>query len=136
MPYLNIDDNFDDVPKIARLSDAAFRNLMHGICAWSRTGETSDPLVQELLDERLVRRAPRHWLPEALLEPARRYRRKIAAEVRAAVYERDQHRCRHCGSADHLTLDHVVPWSLGGADDESNLQTLCRSCNSKKGARV
>jgi hypothetical protein len=27
------------------------------------------------------------------------------------------------------TLDHVVPWSLGGRTDESNLVTCCWSCN-------
>ena len=27
------------------------------------------------------------------------------------------------------TLDHVVPWSLGGRTDESNLVTSCWSCN-------
>jgi 5-methylcytosine-specific restriction endonuclease McrA len=27
------------------------------------------------------------------------------------------------------TLDHVLPWSLGGRTDESNLVTCCWSCN-------
>lgn len=27
------------------------------------------------------------------------------------------------------TLDHVIPWSLGGRTDESNLVTCCWSCN-------
>ena len=27
------------------------------------------------------------------------------------------------------TLDHVIPWSLGGRTDESNLVTSCWSCN-------
>ena len=27
------------------------------------------------------------------------------------------------------TLDHVMPWSLGGRTDESNLVTSCWSCN-------
>ena len=29
-------------------------------------------------------------------------------------------------------VDHVVPLSRGGSDEESNLQTLCASCHSKK----
>lgn len=32
-----------------------------------------------------------------------------------------------------LTFDHIVPRSLGGANDESNGQCLCFSCNKKKG---
>ena len=53
------------------------------------------------------------------------------------VFERDGYRCRHCGSGpfSDLTIDHVFPRSRGGSDEAENLQTLCRSCNSKKGAR-
>jgi hypothetical protein len=45
-----------------------------------------------------------------------------------------ERRCLCCGSAENLTVDHVIPRSCGGADDESNYQPLCRSCNSIKGA--
>lgn len=29
-------------------------------------------------------------------------------------------------------VDHIVPRSQGGTDDESNLQTLCHACHSRK----
>lgn len=60
----------------------------------------------------------------------------IPDSVRQLVYARDSYRCVTCGSPDYLTLDHIRPWSLGGSDDEANLQTMCQSCNSRKGARV
>lgn len=63
-------------------------------------------------------------------------RRKIPAELRAAIYERDEYACLLCGSPDDLTLDHIYPWSKGGEDTLENLRTLCRPCNSSKGARV
>jgi hypothetical protein len=63
-------------------------------------------------------------------------RPKIPHALRADVYERDGYRCLHCGTPDALTLDHIHPFSLGGPDTFENLQTLCRRCNSKKGARV
>jgi hypothetical protein len=63
-------------------------------------------------------------------------RKHIPVEVRRFVYERDEHRCVTCGSTERLSLDHIIPWSLGGADDPVNLQTMCRPCNSRKGARV
>jgi 5-methylcytosine-specific restriction endonuclease McrA len=54
---------------------------------------------------------------------------------RRAVFARDKHRCQYCGSARHLTVDHVVPRSQGGADTWDNLVTSCAPCNRKKGDR-
>ncbi|MFF4417038.1 HNH endonuclease [Streptosporangium sp. NPDC001559] len=56
--------------------------------------------------------------------------------LRRLIHTRDGWRCLKCGSPEDLTLDHIQPWSLGGPDTEDNLRTLCRSCNSSKGARV
>lgn len=67
-------------------------------------------------------------------EPTRR--RKIPDAIRFSVYERDGYACLHCGTPERLSLDHIHPFSLGGEDTIDNLQTLCRSCNSRKGARV
>lgn len=47
--------------------------------------------------------------------------------------------CLCCGiSSDEVTLaaDHVIPLSRGGANDISNIQPLCQSCNSSKGTRA
>lgn len=67
---------------------------------------------------------------------APRYRRRISDDLRFAVYERDGFACLHCGDVESLTLDHIYPYSRGGEDTLENLQTLCRPCNSRKGARV
>ena len=56
-------------------------------------------------------------------------------ELRALVFARDDFKCVSCGASSHLCVDHVVPVVKGGSNDEGNLQTLCRSCNSKKGGR-
>lgn len=45
---------------------------------------------------------------------------------------RDGALCTHCGSADELTVDHIVPLSRGGENELENMQILCKSCNSRK----
>lgn len=65
---------------------------------------------------------------------SQRQRAYIGRDVRRTVYERDGHRCVTCGATDGLTLDHIHPWIYGGPDTVENLQTMCLSCNSRKGA--
>lgn len=45
--------------------------------------------------------------------------------------------CARCGSTSNLTADHVVPLARGGDQipPPEMLAVLCRSCNSRKGAR-
>lgn len=63
-------------------------------------------------------------------------RSKITEEERKNIFERDNFECLECGSKENLSIDHILPFSLGGTTDPSNLQTLCKSCNSKKGNRM
>jgi hypothetical protein len=69
--------------------------------------------------------------------PAEGYQKKNIPEgLRWEVFERDGFACQHCGSQRYLRADHVVPESKGGPTALENLQTLCRSCNSKKGRKA
>lgn len=43
--------------------------------------------------------------------------------------------CRECGTTERVTGDHIRPRHDGGKDDLANIQPLCLSCNSRKGAR-
>lgn len=52
------------------------------------------------------------------------------------VWDRDGWQCVKCGTHKNLTVDHVIPVSKGGTDDLGNLQTMCGSCNSRKGNRT
>jgi hypothetical protein len=70
--------------------------------------------------------------PDILAPPRIRH---IPLPVRFAVFERDGHRCRLCGTTDgEMHLDHIHPWSKGGANTVDNLQVLCAGCNLAKGA--
>lgn len=44
--------------------------------------------------------------------------------------------CLKCGSVDHLAWDHIVPLARGGPHRVTNLQRLCRQCNSRKSIDV
>lgn len=63
-------------------------------------------------------------------------RPRISQRLRRQVFERDGWKCRECPSVDNLTVDHIRPHIRGGASTLDNLQTLCRSCNSRKGDRL
>lgn len=61
----------------------------------------------------------------------------VSKRLRFEIFRRDSHACRYCGSSAPdatLTIDHVVPVTLGGSDDPSNLVTACKDCNSGKSA--
>jgi hypothetical protein len=62
-------------------------------------------------------------------------RRYPSNTLRQEIYERDGFKCLTCATTENLCTDHVVPFSRGGLTVRENLQTLCRSCNSSKGAR-
>lgn len=59
----------------------------------------------------------------------------ISKRTRYEVLRRDNHTCRYCGGHAPdvvLTIDHVVPRTLGGSDDPSNLVAACKDCNAGK----
>lgn len=62
-------------------------------------------------------------------------RAKVSKELRQEIFERDGYTCVNCGSTEKesLEIDHIMPISKGGKTEPSNLQTLCRNCNIRKG---
>ena len=60
---------------------------------------------------------------------------KNQSRIKKQVFERDAYHCKHCGAHIDLCADHIKPESWGGETTLENLQTLCRSCNSKKNNR-
>ena len=59
----------------------------------------------------------------------------VSKRLRYEIPRRDNHTCRCCGESApdvKLTVDHVVPVSLGGSDDPTNLVAACPDCNAGK----
>ena len=66
--------------------------------------------------------------------------RWIRRERRLAIYLRDGLSCVYCGSGIEdegitLSLDHILPVSKGGRDNNENLVTACAKCNRSRGNR-
>ena len=64
----------------------------------------------------------------------------VSAELRRLVRERARGRCEYCGLSQEgqeatFHIDHVVPVTVGGLSQESNLALACVSCSLRKGAR-
>lgn len=56
---------------------------------------------------------------------------------REEIFLRDKYTCQVCGRVGgELELDHIVNVAKGGTDDNSNLQTICKSpCHAEKTLR-
>ena len=62
-------------------------------------------------------------------------RGSIPRSMRDEIYSRDGYRCQFClrkTDPAELSIDHLVPLSLGGLDEITNYVTCCRVCNSAK----
>jgi hypothetical protein len=60
-------------------------------------------------------------------------RKRISQATREDLLKNANFRCEVCGSA-ALELRHIVPISLGGTDDPSNLNVVCAYCNRSIGS--
>lgn len=97
--------------------------------AWATLAEMQDKIAAGIHpNEGLERPEIRGYLPARKLARTRR----VTAQARFLILQRDGFACRYCGRRPPeviLHVDHVQPWSKGGPDDPSNLVTACRDCN-------
>jgi hypothetical protein len=47
------------------------------------------------------------------------------------IIERDNGRCKSCGTDKYLTVHHIIPRNEGGDEDFDNLITLCLDCHNE-----
>ena len=65
--------------------------------------------------------------------------RQVVKLNRRNLFARDRNQCQYCGKhfpTSELSIDHVVPRTLGGGDSWQNLVCSCVRCNAKKGGRT
>jgi 5-methylcytosine-specific restriction protein A len=61
-------------------------------------------------------------------------KRKVSEPVKKQVASAQSWACKMCGEKlpGNYEIDHVVPLSSGGANDQINLQALCCNCHGEK----
>jgi 5-methylcytosine-specific restriction endonuclease McrA len=58
---------------------------------------------------------------------------------RRNIFARDKNKCQYCGHrfpTSELSLDHIIPRSMGGKATWENIVCACAECNVKKGGRT
>lgn len=60
----------------------------------------------------------------------------LTADQWEEIKASQKYRCAMCHKKKPLTRDHIIPITKGGQHTASNIQALCRSCNTKKGNRL
>lgn len=63
-----------------------------------------------------------------------KFRKIIDRQIRLRfkILSRDKFTCQYCGSSAPevvLEVDHIIPKSKGGGNEETNLVTACKKCN-------
>jgi len=76
---------------------------------------------------------------DGLIKYIEKKARYVTSESKYSVLAKAGFKCQACGAkplpGNDITLhiDHIIPFSMGGSSDESNLQVLCHECNISKG---
>lgn len=84
-----------------------------------------------------------NYLKREREEKTNKTKKTIPNTLRMKIFMRDNFKCVYCdftperpNECKDLCIDHIYPESKGGEAICSNLQTLCRKCNSSKGSKV
>jgi len=79
-------------------------------------------------------------IPEVIvLHRCDRFLRPHVVFSRRNLFRRDRNTCQYCGRrfpTEDLSIDHVLPRSLGGHSSWTNCVVACLACNARKGNRT
>jgi 5-methylcytosine-specific restriction endonuclease McrA len=68
-------------------------------------------------------------------------KRRISSAVRANIMADAEYRCGYCLAPQAVCnwlfeIEHIIPMSAGGSDEEENLWLSCSACNRYKGKQI
>lgn len=97
-------------------------------------------LDREQFIKSLLKYVSKNWFLIEIFHKKFTFRKQVKRQdvnvLKWKIFKRDNFTCQKCGSQEVLELDHIIPFSKNGKDDESNYQTLCQPCNRKKKDRL
>lgn len=137
---LKLITRFEKVLKIIKFSESTKELL---ILNWHKYNWTKSPKVVACIKQELMQIKNIEFKND-LIEKLKNYtedcsdlfrmanRSEISKKLAEEIMERDDYTCQICGSIEDLTIDHILPRTLGGKNIKENLRVLCRSCNSKR----
>lgn len=116
------------------------RGRMHRVIYEKKESFDLNEIIDALksIDSSKLKDGRRFYSGEVWNSIERVERAKVSNELRQEIFERDGYTCVNCGSTEKesLEIDHIQPISKGGKTEPSNLQTLCRNCNIRKGNNI
>jgi len=128
----------EQIAREHELDEAASAAAAELIAACHALGWGGD-FAEDAAIDRLLRAAEDAGIPTRRTAPPKvssaASRKKLPRSLIRMVWDRNGWECQRCGTHRDLTIDHITSLASGGTDDMDNLQTLCKSCNSSKGAR-
>ena len=114
-------------------NDKAYRQRMRAMWQRNRTSWIVEHPAQRQRHNRMSAQRRRAQVRGARCEP-------FGLGWMGEQLERQRGACQHCrqpfSNSLRPTIDHVVPLARGGDHAPTNCQLLCKSCNSRKGAKL
>lgn len=135
--YLRVKKWKDENKEYVKKRDASYRKKN-----FQRRKEYNKKWLEEHPDWKLEwERSHREKNVDYYRDKTRRRRARLANCQTFEIIPKDLRKlysfpCYNCGATSDITMDHVIPVSIGGNHGIGNLIPLCGSCNSQKGART
>ena len=84
----------------------------------------------------VIKMLDKYGIPYELIDEdnltKRQLRQRLTTKAKEQIYIRDKFECQYCGSKEELEVDHIIPISKGGTNENDNLITACHRCNTSK----
>jgi 5-methylcytosine-specific restriction endonuclease McrA len=138
-PHMNFDELLNEVADIA-LEKLDRTKQTKQTKEATETKQTMEAIQTKQTTEKLRRTTPAS--PQSKIEPQKqemtqRHTRFIPEKIKRKIWQRDQGRCtfmspitkQKCRSQFQLQIDHIVPLSLNGSNQEDNLRLICSNHN-------